>query len=267
MAQQAYRKRQSSRILELEQRLQSRTRTTDEQILSLERENSLLKQQLATTLCRLESVQITLALATKDITHGLRSPARLADELDGMSVHPQATQDLQSSPTLQDVESATETQPNHPVQSNHVSHTSTLIACQTGRQITTDESVVPDPSHLASIDTTLPLFCTGFEGGELSSDDFIDWSGQAAEDMNRWSGIEPQFDLSSPRHLPGVWSYQYQMGPSAYRTRLTSLIGVRKSLCGSNSAWSDHVWLFQHCLLTKVGRRIGGHIQANVADV
>lgn len=62
-------------------------------------------------------------------------------------------------------------------------------------------------------------------------------------------------DVSIPnvsiRGVPGVWSYNYQMGPSTYRTAMSSIFSVGKALHISNSAFSDHIHILHRCIKSK----------------
>ncbi|KAE8343274.1 hypothetical protein BDV24DRAFT_173021 [Aspergillus arachidicola] len=62
-------------------------------------------------------------------------------------------------------------------------------------------------------------------------------------------------DVSMPnvsiRGVPGVWSYNYQMGPSAYRTAMSSISSVGDVFHISNSAFSDHINILHRCIKSK----------------
>ncbi|KAE8370303.1 hypothetical protein BDV27DRAFT_119611 [Aspergillus caelatus] len=51
--------------------------------------------------------------------------------------------------------------------------------------------------------------------------------------------------------VPGVWSYNYQMGPSTYRTAMSNVSSVGKVFHISNSAFSDHINILHRCVQSK----------------
>ncbi|KAH8801400.1 hypothetical protein F5884DRAFT_513647 [Xylogone sp. PMI_703] len=51
--------------------------------------------------------------------------------------------------------------------------------------------------------------------------------------------------------LPDVWSYSYQMGPSAYHSALSNISLDSKMLASTNSYLSDHITAIQGCLWAK----------------
>lgn len=227
LSQQAFRRRQTAYIKDLERQLEMRGASEHDQIRSLESENRLLRQQLTTAVTKLVNLQAALKSLTTSMTETMER-----QEQANMSCHgdspksSSAPDDAQvTTPAPLEVQQATE-QPE---------------PFDVGSSSGFDAELLSDQG------------CEN-EVAQWDQEDVGSWLDQPAD---AWSS-EPYVSPHAPsqleeqvslRTIPGVWSYQYQMGPATYRRRMEGQSNHSLFFSTSNSSFSDHIQIMFQSIL------------------
>ncbi|KAL6922884.1 hypothetical protein FSST1_000158 [Fusarium sambucinum] len=240
LSQQAFRKRQSAYIKDLERRLEIKGNDENEQIAQLEHENRVLRKQLNTACRKIERIQINL----KSLSNSIMSHV----SHDSASNLPTPQENLPKD--VSDRESDDEN-----------THNNITMAVQNRSSTATD--IIPSHIHerndkipgLQSIDNDEDLFSSILLDILPNEDDhYIEQS--SSLDTRVQDGQAPvSLDLSclperlpNIRGLPGIWSHEYQMGPASYRVHSPSQDQVVRGLANTNSSFADHLQMIRSCL-------------------
>ncbi|RSM12143.1 hypothetical protein CEP52_002673 [Fusarium oligoseptatum] len=231
LSQQAFRKRQSAYIKDLERRLEIRGGDEDGRIARLERDNQALRAQLTAAIGKLERVQMTL----RSLSNSMMSQVSHGKETDP---RPESSLDDDDEPTKVS-ESAAQGQPSTDASPGHDNNETSIL----------------EPRQ---VDDFLPLV----PPDSLPTDDDDDMGpGDNHNSIVVSSGQEPYADLdmslfvegcSPVRSLPGVWAHHYQMGPACFQARRPSTgMTTTLALASTNSSFSDHMQMIRACLVKK----------------
>ncbi|KAI8659229.1 hypothetical protein LRP88_05796 [Fusarium phalaenopsidis] len=235
LSQQAFRKRQSAYIKDLERRLEIRGSDGDGRIARLERDNRALRAQLTSAISKLERIQLTLRSLCNSmmshVSHGKEDDAQLEPHLDD---------DSEGDPTKVTQPTA-QGQPLTAPSSDTAGHDNS-------------ETSIPEPGQdqgflLPSMppDTIMPAD-DQMEQGDDHNSLVVSGSQEPFTDLDMSLFVE---ECSPVRSLPGIWTYHYQMGPSNFQTRRPSLKKTSMALASTNSSFSDHMQMIRACLVKK----------------
>ncbi|RTE74729.1 hypothetical protein BHE90_010797 [Fusarium euwallaceae] len=230
LSQQAFRKRQSAYIKDLERRLEIRGGDEDGRIARLERDNQALRAQLTAAIGKLERVQMTL----RSLSNSMMSQVSHGKETDP---RPEPSLDDDDEPTKV-AESAAQGQPSTDASPGHDNN----------------ETPILEPRQ---VDDFLPLV----PPDSLPTDDDDDMGpGDNHNSIVVSSDQEPYTNLdmslfvegcSLTRSLPGIWTHHYQMGPANFQARRPSIEKTTLALASTNSSFSDHMQMIRACLVKK----------------
>ncbi|KAF4969357.1 hypothetical protein FSARC_3432 [Fusarium sarcochroum] len=248
LSQQAFRKRQTAYIKDLEGRLEIRDNDENGQIAQLERDNRALREQLTKACSKLERIQITLrSLSDTMMSHVSHSSK--ADLPNPQDLMPRSSLDNY------DEGDAIETTKNDMAQLQTSASASASTSPETAEQ--REEPSRPGPNQ--DVDPFFPPI----ESDDLAMNDH-DANEVVMANLDSFStappisGTQEALSLDTSllldrfshiRTLSGIWSHEYQMGPSAFQGRSPSMDKISRGLAGTNSSFSDHTQMIRSCLV------------------
>ena len=210
----------------------------NEHLANLERDNRALREQLTIACSKLERIQITLRSIQDSmlshVSHGSASDLRNSPTSEKED-DDATTCNRTVMPTRSQPETAFETIPSDTYQCDD----------QIPRpQVNNDveelfTSILPDDSP------------TGEHHVVEQNSSFLDSSVQVDQTpadlgMSRLMG-----NLSDVRGLPGIWTYEYQMGPASFQAQSPSAEKITQGRVNTNSSFSDHMHMIRGCLKTQ----------------
>ncbi|KAK0610258.1 hypothetical protein DIS24_g12115 [Lasiodiplodia hormozganensis] len=225
MSQQAFRQRQTSYIKDLERRLERAGQSENEQIAKLEAENQRLRKQLTSFINKLASAQASLQhlsrlmQSTLDESGNLTDEAQPSDATGQDSLSPECGEPQPSATDALNVE--TEEQPADLWQEIGTA----LVPASSGSN--EDQPEWMNMLNLAGDSEGVP------------------------EAHTEHACMPEQTSLSLPSQMPGIWSYNYQMGPPAYSHAIACSPLSETSMKASNSMCSDHITAIRACIWNK----------------
>lgn len=225
VSQQAFRRRQSEYIKQLERKAKD-YKPDNERIIELEKENQSLRESLIHCHTKLESLRTTICSLGDGITRALddsvsnvsTNPCHSCVWVSLMSIQDEAKKSTISNGTPVPIEIPSPEPPSpnsHPIQNNDI----------------------PDIGLESSFDRGLPRI----SGQSVNLDTF---KPPKTPDITCSELIhQPEPIILSP--LPNIWTYQYQMGPTPYVDALGANEAIAEHLkidwTPSNSPFSEHV--------------------------
>lgn len=238
VSQQAFRRRQSEYIKQLERKAKDH-KPDNERIIELERENQSLRESLIHCHTKLESLRTTICSLGDGITRA-----------------------------LDDSVSHVLMSPCHP----HIWASLTMSQGQTSKSTINNEvAEIAAPIEVASPDPPLPNpdpICDN-EVSDIGFESPFDLGlfkrpGQSVKIDNFETPKTPDFTYSELIHqpeprilspLPNIWTHQYQMGPTPYVDALGANEAIAEHLkidwTPSNSPFSEHVSALKNILREK----------------
>ncbi|KAL1619779.1 hypothetical protein SLS54_006375 [Diplodia seriata] len=206
-SQQAFRQRQAAYIKDLERRLERTGVSENEHIAKLEAENQSLRKQLTLFINKLASAQASLQ-------HLSRLMRGTLDDTN------------QTPPTDEHVRDALSSDSTGPPAANAL-----------------DADLGEHPLDLwPELETALVPTTSNSDG---KSPEWLNMLHLAADVQDAPEAEHPTLNLNS--EMPGVWSFNYQMGPSAYAHAMSGGSAMVEDMGISNSMFSDHISAIRAC--------------------
>jgi hypothetical protein len=235
VSQQAFRRRQSEYIKQLERKAKEH-KPDNERIIELEKENQSLRESLIHCHTKLESLRATICTLGDGISRALDGPVSIFFTLPACTVgaSPNTSQD-------------------------HI-RSKSAISSDSAKSI---EETSAEPYSTASsmtADSDMPKF----EIESSFGDGLPKISGESMRLDNFEAPKTPEFSCSELIHrpeprilspLPNIWTHQYQMGPTPYVDALGANEAIAEQLkidwTPSNSPFSEHVSALKNILREK----------------
>lgn len=238
MSQQAFRQRQVAYIRDLERRLARTGATENERMAELEAENQRLRKQLTVFINKLASAQASLQKLSQ-IMHGT------LNESDSTDVAPVRTdRDVGGEINANQEEEMPPPDSTSPTYTERSMDLVPVLGTDQGNQsgrrcgassVTQHES----PNEMIG---TFDCLNDAFQTPDRTQGEHTDVGGDSMLDVP----TEGQLTLCD--EVPGIWSYNYQMGPTAYRRAIEYSPPLRdSSIKCSNSRVSDHINSLRDC--------------------
>lgn len=255
MSQQAFRKRQSAYIKDLERRLEIRGNEDNEQIARLERDNRALREQLTTACSKLERIQITLRSLSESmlshISHGSASDVQSPQEILPNLASEKESEDYNAG------NGAVVPRRSQPKAASEIAPTATYQR---------DDEVLRPQSNIDGHQLLPPTLLDPFPTGEDCGTGKNSSLGLTVQDCQTAADLDVSYLLGSfsdVRSLPGIWTHEYQMGLESFQFQSPSADKVIQGLANTNSSFSDHMRMIRCCLKMqwRKATRIVGNIE------
>ncbi|KAH7000483.1 hypothetical protein EDB80DRAFT_649599 [Ilyonectria destructans] len=260
LSQQAFRKRQSMYIKDLERRLEIQGSTDNDHIFRLETDNRLLREQLTAAVNKLDIVQNTLNSLSNAMSQSIRGDQDRAHSPPSHDTHPDVssegepkcstTRPAQHRSISSNSATTSTTPPNHSIPEDDIISESQFDFSDLLRPIAisarTDGPTGDIHNQLNNAGLSMPalqLDQTSMDVVPSVEYACAPWISEPTDIENSTMPyIHTAFPLDT---LPGIWSHQYQMGPAAFQSRQRVPVNGR---LGSNSAFSDHLGMLRRSL-------------------
>lgn len=238
MSQQAFRQRQVAYIRDLERRLARTGATENERMAELEAENQRLRKQLTVFINKLANAQASLQKLSQ-IMHGT------LNESDSTDVAPVRTdRDVGGELNASQEEEMPPPDSTSPVYTESSMDLAPVLGTDQGNQSGRNDGPSSATQHESTNEMigTFDFLNDAFQTPDLTQGEHTDVGGDSMLD------VPAEGHLTLCDEVPGIWSYNYQMGLTAYWRVIEYSPPLRdSSIKCSNSRVSDHINSLRDC--------------------